>query len=103
MYAGLGLITRDSGQYQMVRGQIVRRGRPVCVRGLNPEHNRQLKEIFKSAALAATRSPSPLRTFYEQRLDRGMRPHLARKIANLTWTLWKKGERFNAHRTSPAA
>src|SRR6266704_514018 len=102
MYAGLGLITRDSGQYQTVRGQIIRRDRPACVRGLNPEHNRELKEIFKGAALTATRSSSPLHAFYQQRLDQGMRPHLARltlarKIASLTWFLWKKGERFNAH------
>ena len=102
MYAGLGLITRDSGQYQTVRGHIIRRDRPACVRGLNPEHNRELKEIFKGAALVATRSSSPLHAFYQQRLDQGMRPHLARltlarKIASLTWTLWKKGERFNAH------
>src|SRR5216110_2905190 len=70
--------------------------------GLVPQHNRELKEIFKSAALAATRPSSLLHAFYQQRLDQGMRPHLARltlarKIASLTLTLWKKGERFNAH------
>src|SRR2546428_11933331 len=102
MYAGLGLITRDSGQYQIVRGQIIRRDRPACVPGLKPQHNRELKEIFKGAALTATRSSSPLHAFYQQRLDQGMPPHLARltlarKIATLTWILWKKGERFNAH------
>ena len=101
-YAGLGLVTRDTGQYQIVGGQIIRRQRPARVRGLNPQHNRELKEIFKSAALAATRPSSLLHAFYQQRLDQGMRPHLARltlarKIASLTLTLWKKGERFNAH------
>jgi hypothetical protein len=41
-------------------------------------------------------------------LDKGMKPEmarlrLARKIAAITLTLWKKGERFDAQRLKPQA
>jgi len=43
----------------------------------------------------------PLRDFYVALLDQGMKPEmarltLARKIAAIALTLWKKEERFNA-------
>jgi hypothetical protein len=60
-----------------------------------------LKNIFKSAAIRASACAGPLRDFYDALLAKGMKPSmarltLARKIAAITLTLWKKGERFDA-------
>jgi hypothetical protein len=68
-----------------------------------------MKEIFKSTAMSASHCAGPLQDFYQGLLARGMKPEmarltLARKIAAITLTLWKKGERFDAeHLKSQAA
>ena len=81
-------------------GQPVRRRRAPLTRGLNRNHNRVLKDVFKSAATAATARPGPLQDFYRGLLARGMRDELARvtltrKLAAVTLRLWKKGERYD--------
>lgn len=102
-YGGLGLITRGSAQYRLVQGELVISPQGTMVRGLNPAHNRELKDIFKGAALAASQHPGPLRDFYTRCLANGTKDYLARlslarKIATLVWTLWKRGEVFDAQR-----
>ena len=68
-----------------------------------------MKDIFKSAALSASCCAGPLQDFYTGLLVKGMKPEmarltLARKIAAITLTLWKKGGRFDAeHLKSQAA
>lgn len=57
---------------------------------LNRNHNRVLKNVFKSAATAATARPGALQTFYHTMVARGMREDLARvtltrKLAALTF------------------
>lgn len=59
-YAGLAVVSRSTADYQLVRGQPVRRRRTPMTRGLNRNHNRVLKEVFKSAATAATARPGAL-------------------------------------------
>jgi transposase len=100
-YSGLAVETHDSAQYRYVEGQLQRSKKPQQVRGLNQNHNHAMKEIFKSAALSATLRAGPFQDFYEGLLARGMKPELARitlarKIAAITLTLWKKGESFDA-------
>jgi len=100
-YCGLALETRDSGEYRVVNGQVERRRRPALIRGLNWNHNHEMKNLFKSTATAASVRQGVWREFYLQLLDKGMRPEmarltLARKIAAITLKIWKKGERFNA-------
>ena len=100
-YCGLGLETRDSGQYRMVNGQVERRRKPVLIRGLNWNHNHEMKNLFKSTATAASVRGGVWREFYLGLLDKGMRPEmarltLARKIAAVTLKIWKKGETFDA-------
>jgi hypothetical protein len=102
-YGGLGLLTRGSAQYRLEKGELVVSPKGVMVRGLNPAHNTHLKDIFKGAALAACQRPGPLREAYERLLREGTQEHLARltiarKIATLVLTLWKRGERFDAQR-----
>src|SRR6202051_47990 len=95
-YSGLALETHDSAQYRVVEGQLQRSKKPQQLRGLNANHNHDLKNIFKGAAMRASTCHGPLHDFYQVLLARGMRPTmarltLARKIAAITLILWKKG------------
>jgi len=99
-YAGLSVVTHTSAEHEFIAGRPVRRRRAPLTRGLNPNHNRVLKDIFKGAALAAIGRPGSLQDFYRGMVARGMRPELARvtlarKLAALTLRLWKRGERFD--------
>lgn len=107
-YCGLALETRSSADYRMVNGQLERRQKPVFIRGLNRNHNHDLKNLFKSAATTASGSTGPFRQFYENLLIKGMKPELARltlarKIAAITLHVWKKGEPFDAEYLKPQA
>jgi len=107
-YAGLAVVTRRTAEYTFTRGRPVRRGRAPMTRGLNRNHNRQLKNLFKSAATAATARPGAFQTFYQSLLQRGTQPDLARvtltrKLAALTLHCWKRGERFDPHQLSVQA
>jgi transposase len=99
-YAGLAVVTRSSADYEIVDGRVRRRRRQPLTRGLNRNHNRTLKDVFKGAANVATGRPGPLRDFYHAMLERGMREELARvtlarKLAALTLRLLKTGEVFD--------
>ena len=99
-YAGLAVVTRSTADYTLVAGQPVRRRRAPLTRGLNRNHNRVLKYVFKSAATAASGRPGPLQDYYSGLLAGGMRAPLARvtltrKLAAITLRLWKKGERYD--------
>ena len=107
-YCGLALETRSSADYQMVNGQLQRRSKPVFIRGLNLNHNHDLKNLFKGAATTASGSSGVFASFYENLLIKGMKPELARltlarKIAAVTLHIWKKGEPFDAEYLTPHA
>jgi transposase len=107
-YSGLGIETRDSAQYRFVRGQLQRAQKAQQIRGLNRNHNHEMKEIFKGAATRASCGVGPLRDFYVALLDKGMKPEmarltLARKIAAIALILWKKEERFDAEQLKTQA
>src|SRR5207302_522577 len=100
-YSGFAVETRDSGEYRYVRGKLRRNRERISVRGLRDNYNRDLKNLFKSTAVSASTRPGPLRDFYVALLAKGMRPTmarltLARKIAAITLTIWKKGVDFDA-------
>jgi hypothetical protein len=102
-YSGFAVETHDSGEYRSVRGKLQRNRERMTVRGLNDNHNRDLKNLFKSAAVSASTRPGPLRDFYVARVEKGIRPTmarltLARKIAAISLTIWKKGAEFNAQK-----
>ncbi|MFL5496563.1 MAG: transposase [Gemmatimonadales bacterium] len=99
-YAGLAVVTHSSADHELQHGRPVRRRRAPLTRGLNPDHNRVLKDVFKGAATAATARTGPLQAFYHAMLARGMREELARvtltrKLAAVTLRLWKRGERYD--------
>lgn len=107
-YCGLGLETRSSADYAVQGGQLVRSKKAVFIRGLNLNHNHELKNLFKSAATTASGMPGPFREFYEARVAQGLDPAmarltLARKIAAITLSIWKKGESFHAEHLKPQA
>jgi transposase len=99
-YSGFAVETHDSGEYRYVRGKLQRNRERITVRGLNNNHNKDLKNLFKSAAISASTRPGPLHDFYVARVEHGMRPTmarltLARKIAAVTLIIWKKGVSFD--------
>ena len=101
-YSGLGLETHDSAQYNVAAGQLQRSKKPPMIRGLNKDHNHDLKDIFKGAATRVSSSRGPLHDFYEDLLTKGRKPTmarltLARKIAAITLMVWKKEVRFDAN------
>src|SRR5205807_1728217 len=102
-YSGLALETRISAEYRMVEGQ-VRRSKKM----LSIDHNHDLKGLFKGAATMASARPGPFQEFYQAALAKGIKPTmarltLARKIAAITLTLWKKGEDFDAEKLKSQA
>jgi transposase len=107
-YCGLAVETRDSGEYRVIDGQIERRKKPGLVRGLNHNHNHDLKDLFKGASTTASACDGVFREFYLELLQKGMQPEmarltLARKIAAITLKIWKKGELFNPEHLKPQA
>jgi transposase len=107
-YSGLGIETHDSAQFRFVSGQLQRSKKPQQIRGLNRNHNHEMKEIFKSAATRASCGRGPFHDFYAGLLAKGMKPEmarltLARKIAAITLTLWKKEERFDVEQLKTQA
>jgi transposase len=100
-YCGLALKTSTSGEYRIVEGQLKRSKKFLAIRGLNTNHNHDLKNIFKGAATRAAAVPGPFQEFHAGLVARGMKPTmarltLARKIAAITLIVWKKGVRFDA-------
>ena len=107
-YCGLGLETRSSADYQQIEGQLKRSRKKVLIRGLNVDHNHDLKNIFKGAAMSASIFSGPLQEFYQERLRAGIKPEmaqltLARKIAAIALTIWKKGDCFDATKLTTQA
>jgi len=105
-YGGLGIETHSSADHRYVDGQLRPSKRQASLRGLNRNHNHELKNIFKGAAVIAATKPGPFQEFYAALVAKGMRPEmarltLARKIAAITWIVWKKGVSFDAQHLKP--
>jgi transposase len=99
-YSGFAVQTYDSGELRFVRGKLHRNRERITVRGLNQNHNHDLKNLLQGAAISAIQRPGPLQDFYAALVEKGMRPSmarltLARKIAAITLTMWKKGVSFD--------
>lgn len=101
-YVGLAVVTRTTADQEVVKGVLRRTRRPVATRGLNRNHNHLLKRVFKTAATSACQS-GPFAVAYATRVRQGMDPALARltiarQLAAITLSLWKRGELFQAER-----
>ena len=105
-YGGLAIETYSSADHRYVDGQLQPSKRHVSLRGLNRNHNHELKNIFKGAAILAATKPGPFQQFYAALVAKGIRPEmarltLARKIAAITLLVWKKGVSFDAQHLKP--
>jgi hypothetical protein len=59
-YAGLAVVTESSADHEFVAGRPVRRRRKPLTRRLNKNHNRVLKDVFKSTATSSIGRPGPV-------------------------------------------
>jgi Transposase IS116/IS110/IS902 family len=71
-YSGFAVETHDSGEYRCVRGKRQRNRERISVRGLNDNHNKDVKDLFKSAAISASTRPGPLHDCYVARVEKRM-------------------------------
>lgn len=101
-YCGLGIVMRSSSDWvQKANGEWVRS--PIArVRGLNRNHSRVAKNLFKAAAttVISQMRTDPLHQDYHRLLESGTKPNLAkltiaRKIAALNLAMWKREEQYN--------
>ncbi len=98
-YSGLAVVTHTSAEYEIKEGRLVRSRKPIATRGLNRNCNRRMKEVFIGAATGGSQT-DPYRSYLQALEARGIRKAmarltLARKIAAIALTIWKKGETFN--------
>jgi transposase len=105
-YSGFGIQTHSSAEQRFIKGELTRANKPASIRGLNHNHNHDLKNLFKSAATVAAAKPGPFQEFYDALVAKGIKPEmarltLARKIAAITLVVWKKGVRFDAQYLKP--
>src|SRR3989304_6889037 len=101
-YCGLAVVTRSSADYEFANGRLRKKARAASTRGLNRNYSRRLKSVFKSAALIGMKY-DPFQNVYAALIAKGMRPELARltlarKIAAVTLSLWKREEKFDPKR-----
>jgi transposase len=99
-YSGLAVTVHSSADYRFANGELQRTRNTSTVRGLNDNRNPQLKNLFKGMALSGSVRPGLWRDYYLTLVHKGMKPALARltlarKLAAITLTVWKKGERFD--------
>jgi transposase len=97
MYAGLGIMTRSSGD-------------KVYSEKLSTDYNRLLKYTLKQAAEAAIRAKdNPFRRKYlDMTLLHGIAPHrakltIARDMLATMWAMWRKGEKYSPEIREKAA
>lgn len=98
-YSGLAVVTHMSSEYEIKAGHVVRKQKPVATRGLNRNCNRRMKEVWIGAATGGSQR-EPYRSYLQSLQDRGIRKEmarltLARKIAAIALSIWKKGETFD--------
>jgi hypothetical protein len=87
----------------LVEGQVRRSKKLLSIRGLNKDHNHDLKGLFKGAASMASVPPGPFQDFYPAALAKGIKPAmarltLARKMAVITLIPCKKRETFDPNK-----
>jgi transposase len=107
-YCGLAVVTRSSGDYEWAENGTRRKRKPIQTRGLNPNHNRTMKAVFKGAAASAILQHAEVKEYYQRLIGTGMRAEMAqltvaRKLAAIVLTVWKKGERYDPKRLNQAA
>lgn len=108
-YCGFAVVMRSSSDWVRDQDRWVRT-RAMQTRGLNFNHHRLLKAIFKGAAttVIAHSGANPLRQGYERQLENGTKPNLAkltvaRQIAAIVLAMWKKETAYDPRRVREPA
>ena len=103
-YCGLGIVTRSSSDWVQIDGTWSRSRVPRTF-GLNRNHNRLMKALFKGAAttVLSAQCCAPLCAHYDRLLEEGTKPNLAkltiaRKIAAIVLAMFKAEEVFDPER-----
>jgi len=73
-YSGFAVQTYDSGEFRFVRGKLQRNRERITVRGLNHNHNHDLKNLLKGAAISAIAPPGRCRIFMRPWWRKGCGP-----------------------------
>ncbi|MGA9771176.1 MAG: transposase [Blastocatellia bacterium] len=107
IYCGFAVVTRSSADYKVVGDKLERRHKSTQTRGLNPNHSRRLKLVFKSAAIEALKEEF-FKKMYERLQAAGVRAEMARltiarKIAAVALAIWKSGEAYDETKLSKLA
>jgi transposase len=104
-YAGLGVVTRVSAEWEKGPRQEWARRKAPQTRGLNHNRHPLLKSVFKGAALTViSKLPDqPLHHAYQRQLREGTEPALARltvarRIAAAVLAMWKNQEDYDPTR-----
>jgi len=77
-YSGLALRTSISGEYRFVEGRPRRSKKLLAMHGPSTNHNHDLTNIFKGAAIRASVVPGRSQEFYAAQVARGAEPAMAR-------------------------
>ena len=106
-YCGFAVVTRSSADYKVVGDKFERRHNSTQTRGLNPNHSRRLKLVFKSAAIEAMKEEF-FKKMYERLQGNGVRAEMARltiarKLAAVALAIWKSGEEYDETKLSKLA
>ena len=106
-YCGFGVVRRSSSDYQVSGDKLERRHKSMQTRGLNPNHSRRLKLVFKSAAIEALKEET-FKKMYERLQASGVRAEMARltiarKLAAVALAIWKSGEEYDETKLSKLA
>jgi transposase len=100
-YCGLGIVMRSSSDWARTKDGGWARANVPKTRGLNLNHNRALKNVFKGAAttIVTQLDSDPLHADYKRLTAAGTKPNLAkltvaRKVAAIALSMWKNKERY---------
>jgi transposase len=98
-YCGLAIVMRSTSDWMQVPDGSWVKVKKQQTRGLNRNHNRILKDVFKGAATTVIRlnHQSPFAQGYRLQLANGTKPNLARltlarRIAATSLAMWKREE-----------
>lgn len=103
-YCGLGVVMRSSSDWVRAADGSWLRANTEKTRGLNLNHNHNLKKIFKGAAttvIGQKKPEEPIFQHYLSLLENGTNPNLAkltiaRQIASVTLSVWRSKEKYDA-------
>jgi transposase len=102
-YCGLGVVMRSSSDWDQLPDGSWQKVKKPMTRGLNRNFNRMLQDVFKGAATTVLQQggSEPLYLEYLRQLEGGTKPDLAkvtlaRKLASISLSMWKKEEEYDS-------